>query len=107
MSILDKFERKISGRGAIRAEKRLTLFISNEDTDDIMKMVEPLENLGLLTDSVTVTVKHEIKKTRRWISWCYDGIYGFFIDKWYHWKMSHKIYKRKKKWILPFLALHY
>ena len=62
MSILDKFERKISGRGAIRAEKRLTLFISNEDTDDIMKMVEPLENLGLLTDSVTVTVKHEIKK---------------------------------------------
>ena len=25
-------------------------------------MVEPLENLGLLTDSVTVTVKHEIKK---------------------------------------------
>ena len=57
MSVLDKFERKISGR-----KKRLTLFISNGDTDDIMKIVEPLENSGLLTDSATVTVKHEIKK---------------------------------------------
>ena len=30
--------------------------------DHIIKIVKPLENLGLLTDSVTETVKHEIKK---------------------------------------------
>ena len=32
---LDKFEREISGQGAVRAGKGLTLFISNEDMDDM------------------------------------------------------------------------
>ena len=30
-SILDKFERKIGGKGAVRTGKGFTLFISNED----------------------------------------------------------------------------
>ena len=30
--------------------------------DDIIKIVKSLQNLGLLIDSVTETVKHEIKK---------------------------------------------
>ena len=75
----DKFERKISGRGAIRAGKEFPLFISNEDTDIIQK-VESLEKSGLLIDGATETVKHEIKKTRRWISWGYNATYGFFTD---------------------------
>ena len=57
--ILDKFERK---QGAVRAGKGFTLFISNEDMDDIIKIVESLENSGLLIDGATETVKHEIKK---------------------------------------------
>ena len=44
---LDKFERKISGRGAVRAGKVFTLFISNEDIDDIIKLLESLEIPGL------------------------------------------------------------
>ena len=57
-SILAKFERKISGKGVVRAEKGFTLFISNKDMNDIIKFVESLEKLGLLTE----TVKHEIKQ---------------------------------------------
>ena len=36
-SILDKFERKIRGQGAVRAQKGFTLFTSNEDI--MMKMI--------------------------------------------------------------------
>ena len=39
-SALDKFERKKSGNGVVRAEKRFTLLFSNEDMDDIIKTIE-------------------------------------------------------------------
>ena len=45
--VLDKFERKISGEGTVRAGKGFTLFISNEDLNDIIKIKEPLEKSGL------------------------------------------------------------
>ena len=61
-SVLDKFERKISGKAAVRVEKGFTLFISNGNMDDIIKIVESLEKSSLLTDGATETVKHEIKK---------------------------------------------
>ena len=38
-SILGKFERKIIGKGDVRAGKGFTLFISNEYMDDIIKIV--------------------------------------------------------------------
>ena len=34
---INKFERKISGKGAVRAGKGFTLFISNKDINDIIK----------------------------------------------------------------------
>ena len=34
---INKFERKISGKGAVRAGKGFTLFISNEDMNDIIR----------------------------------------------------------------------
>ena len=61
-SVLDKFERKIRGKGAIREEKGFTLLISNGDIDDIIKIVESLEKSSPLIDAVTETVKHKIKK---------------------------------------------
>ena len=61
-SLLDKFERKINGKGAVRAGKGFTLFISNENTNDITKIVESLEKTGLLIDGATEAVRHEIKK---------------------------------------------
>ena len=46
----------------MRAGKRFTLFISNEDMNDIIKFIKSLEDLGVVIDGVTETVKHEIKK---------------------------------------------
>ena len=53
---------KISGKGAVRAGKGFTLFISNEDMNDIIKIIKSLEDSGVLIDGVTETVKHEIKR---------------------------------------------
>ena len=38
LSISDKFERKVSGQGAVRAGERFPLFILNEDMNDILKL---------------------------------------------------------------------
>ena len=59
---INEFERKINGKGAARAGNRFTLFISNEDVNDIIKIIKPLEDLVVLIDEVTETVKHEIKQ---------------------------------------------
>ena len=60
--VINKFERKISGKGTDRAGKEFTLFISNKDMTDIIKIIKLLEDSGVLTDRVIETVKHEIKK---------------------------------------------
>ena len=58
---INKFERKISEKGAVRAGKRFILFILNEHKN-AMKIITSLEDSGVLIDGVTETVKHEIKK---------------------------------------------
>ena len=40
----------------------VTLVISNEDMDDIIKIIKLLENLGILFGGVSETVKQERKK---------------------------------------------
>ena len=50
--------KKISGKGAVRAGKRFVLFISNESMNDIIEIIKSLEDLSVLTDEVTETVKH-------------------------------------------------
>ena len=42
-------------------------------------MIKSLEDLGVLIDGVTEAAKHELKKTRRWISWCFVCPFGCFI----------------------------
>ena len=39
-SKIKQFNRKISGKGAVRAGKEFTLFISNEDMNDVKKKQE-------------------------------------------------------------------
>ena len=46
----------------MRAGKGFTLFISNKDMNDIIKIIKSLEGLGVFIDGVTETVKHEIRK---------------------------------------------
>ena len=45
---INQFERKISGKGAAGAGKRFTLFISNEDLNNIIKIIKSLEDLNVL-----------------------------------------------------------
>ena len=46
----------------MRAGKGFYLFILNEDTNDIIKIIKSLEDSGILIDVVTEKVKHEIEK---------------------------------------------
>ena len=59
-NVINKFERKISGKGAVRAGKGFTLFISDKDMNAIIKLIKSLEDLGIFIDGGTETVKHEI-----------------------------------------------
>ena len=62
--VLDKFDRKISEKCAVRPRKGFTLFISNEDMNDVIKIIESIEKLGPLIGGATETVKHEIKNKK-------------------------------------------
>ena len=48
--------------------------------DDIIKIVMPLEDSGLLIDGATESVKQETKKQEGCFSWGYDSTSGFLID---------------------------
>ena len=48
------------GKGIVRAEKGSTLYISNEDLNDIIKITKSLEDSNDLIDGITETVKHVI-----------------------------------------------
>ena len=51
-------------KGTIRAGKGFTLFISNEDINDAIKIIKSLKDLGVLIDGVTETVKQNKKNKR-------------------------------------------
>ena len=50
---INKFERKIGGKGAVREEKTFTSFIWNEDMNDIAKFIKSLEDSRVLIDGFT------------------------------------------------------
>ena len=65
-SSVNKFERKISGTGTVRAGKGFTLFILNEDMNDIIKIIKSLQDSNVLIDGIIGTVKHEMVKKKGW-----------------------------------------
>ena len=44
--------------------RNTTLIVSNEETNDIMKIVKSLEESGLLIDGVSETIKNEAKEQK-------------------------------------------
>ena len=56
----------------MRAGKGFTLFILNEDMNDIIKIIKSLEDSCLLNDGVTQTVKDKMKKQK-------GGFLGAFL----------------------------
>ena len=73
----NKFKKKISEKRAVRPRKGFTVFILNDT----------------LIDGITETVKHEITKTRKWISFSFGrtfshlirAISNFFSSKRHEW----------------------
>ena len=63
-TIDDAIQSKMRGSGArvVRTGKEITLFILDEDIDDITRIIKLLENSDVLINKVNKTVKHEIKK---------------------------------------------
>ena len=62
--VSDKFERKISEKGAARAEKGFNLKASNEDINDIIRIIKSLESSSILIDCATEKVKHQRKNKK-------------------------------------------
>ena len=59
MSVIDgSIKKKLLGSGTT------TLIISNDEMDDILKIVKSLENSGLLLKGVGETIQHETKEQR-------------------------------------------
>ena len=46
------------------SENHTTLIISNNDMQDLLKIVKSLEDSGLLLDGITETVKNEVKEQK-------------------------------------------
>ena len=94
---IKKIERKLSGKGAFRAGKGFTLFISNEDINGIIKIIKSLEDSNILIDGITETVKYEIKQPEEFLpvlltpsasSCATSAIIDFFSSKRCKWKTS-------------------
>ena len=57
-NIINKIERKTSEKEAVRAGIGFTLFILNEDMNDIIKIIKSLEDSNVFIDGITETIKH-------------------------------------------------
>ena len=88
-----KLEEKLSGKIGVRVGNEFTLFISNEDINNIIKILKSLEDSNVLIDGITETVKHEIKKHEGRFLPAMLGHFNsatsdFFSRKRYKWKRS-------------------
>ena len=64
MSATDgSIQKKIHGSGATKGA-RVKLIIEQEDINDIMKIIEALENSGILLKGVSKTIENETKEQR-------------------------------------------
>ena len=55
---MEVFKKKMLGSGTT------TLIISNDEMDDILKIVKSFENCGILLKGVSETIQHEAKEQR-------------------------------------------
>ena len=64
-------QRKMRGRGVLRAGKGITLDISNEDMVNIIRIIKSRKNSGVLLDEVSESVEREIKNNKMDFLVCY------------------------------------
>ena len=65
-NVINKSEIKIRRKGAASAGTGITLNISNKDLNYIIQIIKLSEDLGVLIDAYTETVKRQIKKKEGW-----------------------------------------
>ena len=53
-----------STKRILGSENQTTLIISNDDIQDLLKIVKSLEDRGILLDGITETVKNEVKEQK-------------------------------------------
>ena len=93
LSVTDPFERKMCESGTVardvKGRKGFTLFISNEDQDNI-KIVKWPENSGLIIDGVNETVNDQIKtkKAEFLLLWCHISFFIAWLLMNYIWKVG-------------------
>ena len=65
MSAIDgRIKKKMLGSGATKVAGTTTLIISNDEMDDILKIVKSLEDSNVLLKGVSETIQHEAKEQR-------------------------------------------
>ena len=64
---INKSERKISGKEAVRTGKRLTSIYFEWRYENIIKTINSLEDLGVLIDGIIETLNNEIKQEGRFL----------------------------------------
>ena len=92
---MNEFDKKISGKGVVRAGKEFTLFISNEDMNHVIRIGKSLEDSGVLIDGGTETVQHEIEKQEGGFLGALLAPFSSFISKTSNFFIS-KRYKLKR-----------
>ena len=60
---MEVFKKKIHGSGTTKGAG-IKLIIEQEDMNDIIKIIEALENSGILLKGVTKTIENETKEQR-------------------------------------------
>ena len=60
------------------SENHTTLIISNDDMQDLLKIVKSLEDCGILLDGISETVKNEVKQQKGGFLSMLLGTLGFF-----------------------------
>ena len=109
-NVINKFERRMGGKGAVKVGKRFTLFSLNEDMDDSFKVLKSLGDSGVLIDEAVVVLiywksKKYNKRRRRLVSWYFVSTVNyfsgrtsdFFCGRRYYWKRNHDS-KKKILW---------
>ena len=65
MSAIDgSIKKKMLGSGVTKGAGITTLIVSNDEMDDILKIVKSLENSGFLLKGVSDKIQHEAKEQR-------------------------------------------
>ena len=68
---MQEYIKKILGSGRHSSHNNTTLIISNNEIEDIIKIVKSLEDSGILLKVVTDTIQNEVKEQKGGFLVCY------------------------------------